>query len=347
MEKSSNQFESSYSRLQSVVQERLKIEWRYHRRPDIGRMESELNDLMNEYGELLRVVYRYGLVNELMNESKWYASVLASRGPGQDAFKLMVESWIIAINGIVKPPECHELTAPLQDLHSLIPSFFHESETTPVPNRLQDIQPFTDKLITGDRSGAKDILQNLMRKGMPPYETVTTMILPAMRDIGQRWEQNRLAIYEEHLATETLLRLLAGLSDDDPQHPKKNGMVFVSCVPHDKHQLVPLALSVYLELRQWNVLSLGTSLPGDQIALAVRNRKPAAVFLSLNMLSRLHEAVNTINLIRDELDHGMVFIGGHGADVGRAVLESAGAVVVRSFEEGHRLAYERLYGHAQ
>jgi methanogenic corrinoid protein MtbC1 len=173
---------------------------------------------------------------------------------------------------------------------------------------------------------------------MPPHELITHTILPGMVEIGRRWERNDLAIYEEHLATETIIRLLAGLSAGVPKIEHNKLSALVSCVPNDKHQLLPMALSEYLELRGWRVCSLGSSLPAEQIALAASTLKPNAIFLSLNMLSRLSDALDVLEKLHKDNSHCPIFIGGHGTFAGRLLLEEAQASVTQDFDEAHRLA---------
>ena len=69
-------------------------------------------------------VYRYDLAQALAQEAVWYASALAVRGPGKDAFSLLLESWIIAVQGIIKPPECNLLAEPIRELQTNLPILF-------------------------------------------------------------------------------------------------------------------------------------------------------------------------------------------------------------------------------
>lgn len=94
----------------------------------------------------------------------------------------------------------------------------------------------------------------------------------------------------------------------------------VSCAPGDEHHVVTLALSVYLEVRGWQVRNLGRSLPGEEIAAAAMALRPEVVFLSLTMLSRLEEAMAMVHLLNFLEPRPVMVLGGRGAGAARHLL---------------------------
>lgn len=331
-------FESNYNNLLALVLKRMEVELQYHKRSDLKKLEADLIEQLTEFGELLRVVYRYNLTNILPYEAAWYASALSSRGSVNDAFTLLIDSWIIAIQGVIKPPECNLLADPLQEIKINIKSIFSEAEQRRGHSPHIEITNFVDSIIIGDWITAQNQLTAKIANGVKSYELITKLILPAMVEIGSRWENNAIQIFEEHLATETIIRLLAGLSYTSKPEKDINRNALVSCVPNDRHQLVPMALTKFLELKGWRVVSLGNSLPADQIVLAAKKIKPDTIFLSLNMLSRLTDALDLISKLHQNNPEIKIFIGGNGAQLGKSLLQESNAIVIQSFEEAHQLA---------
>lgn len=338
LQSASNFFESNYNNLIALVLKRMEVELQYHNRADLKKLEFDLLDQFREFGELLRVVYRYNLINILPHEAAWFASSLSSRGSASDAFTLLIDSWIIAIQGVIKPPECNFLATPLKELKININSVFSEGMQRRGFPPNADITNLVNSLIAGDYIDAQKQLTSHIDNGVKSYELITKFILPAMVEIGRRWENNEIQIFEEHLATETIIRLLAGLSGIFKSEKKINRNALISCVPNDKHQLVPMALSIFLELKGWRVSSLGSSLPEDQIVLAVKKIKPDTIFLSLNMLSRLTDALELISRLHQSNPDIKIFVGGNGAQAGKSLLANANAIVIQSFTEAHQLA---------
>lgn len=339
-------FERDFDRLLAIVHERLEVQWRFHRRVDLARLEPDLMELRREFGSLLRVVYRYNLTDALAPEAAWYASALTSRGPGSDAFALLLDSWIVAIQGTIKPPECNVLAAPLQKLRAELPRVFSEAEKRRGATPAAEIGTLVASLIVGDFAGAWEQLRAGMASGTPPHELIVDLLLPAMAEVGRRWELNELAIFQEHLATETVHRLIGGMYGCSPAVEPLHRSALVACVPQEEHQTLPLALSAYLTLRGWNVRSLGRGLPVEQVVRAAGVLKPDAVFLSLSMLSRLNETLDLVARLRASASNYPVLIGGRGAAPACGLLEAAGAHVTQDFDEAHRWAQGGVASHA-
>ncbi len=339
-------FESHLPQLLALVEKRLELQRGFHGRADLPALDPDLFDLARELGLLLRVVYRYGLAEALEEESAWYASALSSRGPGRDALTLLLDSWIVAIHGVVKPPECDRLARPLQEVRSRVDRILSRIATPPSTLLPSGVHELVDRLVRGEKARAQGLLESRIAAGLAPHEAITDLLLPAMVEVGRRWEVGASGIWEEHLATETALGLLAGLAASARPREALPRLGLVGCVPNDEHQLAPAALSAYLELRGWNAPSLGRTLPAEQVVLAAEKLAPHAVFLSMNLLARLHDAVGLVGALRRSRPGCPVFVGGRRAATARTWLEEAGARVVDSFEEAHREATGELPDHA-
>jgi methanogenic corrinoid protein MtbC1 len=339
-------FESNYHNLLSIVLKRMELELHYHHPGDLEKLEPDLVELFQEFGKLLRVVYRHNLTDVLLREAVWYSSVLSSRGSAQDAFSLLLDSWIIAIQGLIKPPECDLLTEPLQELRNNLALISEEAKKRPLARPDDNVIMLVNHLIIGDQSGAEALLFSLIAQGIKPEELITRYVLSAMVEVGRRWESNELQIFEEHLASETIIRLLAGFFARFRPEKTLKRTALIGCVPEDSHQLVTMALATYLEIKGWRVASLGGSLPAEQFVMAARKIKPDAIFLSLNIVSRLTEALELVSLLCEAIPDGQVFVGGRGAQAGKRLLEASRAVVVKDFEEAHQLASGGNSNHA-
>jgi len=329
-------FEEYFDRLMALAHQRMEIEWTTHRRSDLQRLRPDLLEIHREFGALLRVVFRYGLEQALREEVIGYAMTLASRGSAHDALALVLDSWLLAIQGLIKPPECNGLAAPLKKLREDLPVLLRE---IPPLRSINDYAgEFMWRAVAGDLAGAENVVRARLAAGVPPWEVVPDLLLAAMSEIGIRWERNELMIYQEHLATEIVVRLLAGLPTIVSAVPSIGRKALISCAPDDHIQLVPMALAVYLELRGWRALSLGQGLPAEQIAAAAETLRPDAVFLSLAMVARLPGALETVERLVRLTAPPTVIVGGRGTLLGRQWLEGDGAIVTATFDEAHRRA---------
>ena len=334
-------FSSEFGNLSALVLKRLELEWHYHHRPDLERADQQLLEYAIEFGRLLNVVYRYQLLSALREECKWYAEVFGARGSSHDAFALVLESWIIAIQGLIKPPECNELARPIQSIRDDLEGLIDQVSTMRKASIKTSKPALLEKLICGDVRGAHEIISGIASELVSPDRLIVEVMLPAMAEVGQRWESNELEIFQEHLATEAIRSLLAGLTLMMTEAPKKTDAVaLVSCAPGDQHELIPLALASYLTIRGWSVKNLGVGLPADQIARAVAAFESKVLFLTFTMLSRLEDVLDVIAKVLGESEHCRIILGGRGAAPAKSILESRGALVALDFDDGFRLARE-------
>lgn len=335
-------FTTEFPQLSALVQKRIELEWQYHQRSnDTGIGLSELLTYADDFGKMLKVVYRYSLLNALQEEAKWYATVFSARGSGHLVFAALLESWIVSIQGLIKPPECNELSEPLQRLHRELPGILRKAADSLQTLAAEPPSPLVASLLRGDILVARDIVAGLLSEGSSLDRLITDLVLPAMADIGLRWEMHRVEIYQEHLATEAVRTLLVSIASMKQATQPSPPTALVSCVPGDKHDLVPLALWAYLEACGWSAKNLGTSLPADQIAKAVADLVPGAVFLVQTLLSQLDDALETIAMIRAVSPNCRVVVGGRGAEAARRIIEGAGATVAQNFAEACRITAGR------
>jgi methanogenic corrinoid protein MtbC1 len=340
-EPASHLFISEFGNLSAVVLKRLELEWRYHKRPDLAKADQQILQNALEFGRLLKVVYRHHLFSVLHEESQWYAGVFAARGSSHDVFELLLDSWIIAIQGVIKPPECNELAQPIRAIRDSLPLLItqaqQQSRTAPEPAVLL----LLESLVRGDVRGGREVLLGMAAKGTPPEKLIVEVMLPAMAEIGRRWELNEMEIFQEHLATEAIQSLLSGLPLlMTGAAPKQMPSALVSCVPGEEHALIPLALAAYLEFKGWPVKNLGRNLPSAQIVRAVSAFSPEVLFLTFTTISRLDEAMEVIEQCHAASIRCRIILGGRGAIATKAILEKTGALVASDFEQGFHLAAE-------
>ncbi|MBM9535859.1 cobalamin B12-binding domain-containing protein [Desulfobulbus alkaliphilus] len=324
-----------------MVLKRLELEWHYHQRPDLEQADQQLLQYAIEFGRLLNVVYRWHFFPALREECIWYAGVFGARGSNHDAFALVLDSWIMAIQGLLKPPECNELARPLQSIRDDLDRLIQEASARRKVS-IKTVNPaLLKKLIRGDVQGARKVIAEFAAEYVSPDRLIVEVMLPAMAEVGQGWQSNELEIFQEHLATEAIRGLLAGLTAMRPENrQERNAVALVSCGPGDAHELIPLALASYLTFRGWSVKNLGVGLPANQIARAVAAFEPNALFLTFTMLSRFEEVLDVIAQVHRASESCRVIVGGRGAVAARAVLEDRGVRVALDFDEGFRLAGE-------
>jgi methylmalonyl-CoA mutase cobalamin-binding subunit len=165
-----------------------------------------------------------------------------------------------------------------------------------------------------------------------PKQFVVALAHPLMVQIGELWEEGKLEVRHEHLATaciSTQLRLLLGMLDDDA---RGSPAVLLATLPREPHALALEMLAVYLAASHAEPRMLGADTPPEQIVAAARAFDVDAVGVSIPRGRGTGEAREQVLEMRRALPaRTELWLGGEGAlelELGRAPVR-----VARSFED--------------
>jgi DNA-binding transcriptional MerR regulator len=111
-----------------------------------------------------------------------------------------------------------------------------------------------------------------------PEDLILDVIGPVMAYFGQAWEDGRVSIATEHLATNYLRqRLLMWMISGPP--PRTLNPIVLACAPNEWHEGSLLILGALLRRRRWPVAYLGQAVPLPDLAGFVRDLNPSMVVL--------------------------------------------------------------------
>jgi MerR family transcriptional regulator, light-induced transcriptional regulator len=156
------------------------------------------------------------------------------------------------------------------------------------------------------------------------YGTNTVLvevILPVLRGIGDGWEEGRIAIAQEHFASNVLRGRLLGLSRG---WGRATGPVAVlACPPDERHDLALLMFDIALREAGWRIAFLGADTPISTIASATATVRPSAVVINAVSPTPFYAVEDELAALTRRTT---VAIGGAGAD--QALAERLGAVLL-------------------
>ena len=139
------------------------------------------------------------------------------------------------------------------------------------------VEPLVEALVGLDEEAAHAILDRLL--AALSVETASTMvILPALREIGRRWEDGEIGIAEEHFASNLirarLLALSRGWGGGGTHH------AILACPPGEQHDIGLIVFGLALRDRGWRITYLGSDTPPATIEEAARRIGPDAIVLT-------------------------------------------------------------------
>ena len=212
---------------------------------------------------------------------------------------------------------------------------------------MSDLQPpllerYVEAILRGARSEAIDLLA---REGarLTPAERIA-LIAEAQREVGQLWEENRVTIAEEHLATAISHLALARSFGDSPMARPNGKRVIVACVEGEQHELPARMAADTLELAGFEVLFLGANVQTDSLMRIVETRNPDLLALSIAMTFHTPALKNALQRLRTQFPSLPIAVGGHALSFNRTAALQAGASVTGTSAPELLEAARRLTG---
>ena len=165
----------------------------------------------------------------------------------------------------------------------------------------------------GDRRAAvRLILDEGLGAGVPVADLYLRVIQAAQREVGRLWEENRLTVAEEHLATATSQLVLAHLYPFLPREASNGRLVLIGCVAGELHEMGARVTADFFEMAGFEVRYLGANVPTDSLVAMARERPPDLVLLSATMSFHVPALREAVTRVREALgDHPVLAAGGH------------------------------------
>jgi DNA-binding transcriptional MerR regulator/methylmalonyl-CoA mutase cobalamin-binding subunit len=135
-----------------------------------------------------------------------------------------------------------------------------------------------------DETGAQRIIERLF-VAYTPVTVIRDVLLPYLRDVGERWAAGHLSVAQEHFASSFLhARLLAMARGWDRG---LGARVLLACAPGEQHTLGVIAFGVAMHALGWRVVYLGADTPMEMVAQAAAATEVDLVVLYAAMAQHL------------------------------------------------------------
>ena len=167
-------------------------------------------------------------------------------------------------------------------------------------------EPFLQAILAGDQRQASAIASGALRHGMPYlYRHITA----AMEQVGRLWQEGRISVADEHLATAVCETTIASLY---PRlaWPVGGPPAIVACLARERHQLGARMVADLLALDGWRVDFLGAGVPVPALIEMAISRKPVMIGLSAAMEQHLPAVAAAVEDLHRALPGVRVLVGG-------------------------------------
>lgn len=166
--------------------------------------------------------------------------------------------------------------------------------------------------LRGDQRGAEATLLASMGAGATLTEAAVRVVQPAMVEVGRLWQDNRITVAQEHLATALSQNAMARAYMQAAFAPPVGRKVMLACAAGNHHGLGLRMVSDAFETLGWDVSFLGTDVPTAALIQQVDSERPELLCLSLSLPAHLPLACGILERMRAELGNRcpVLLVGG-------------------------------------
>lgn len=165
--------------------------------------------------------------------------------------------------------------------------------------------------LSGNRREALRLLvDDGLLRGIPLQDIHLKVIQPAQYEIGRLWQENRISVAQEHLATAISQLALSHLYRHLPRDPSNGKVVMLSCVEGELHEVGARVASDFLEMAGFDVRFLGANVPTPHLVRMVREQTPDLLALSVTMTYHLPALRAAVDQVRAASPQLRIAVGG-------------------------------------
>ncbi len=172
-------------------------------------------------------------------------------------------------------------------------------------------QRYLQAQLAGDRHEAVRLLYDEgLRAGMPVKTLLLDVIQQAQYEIGRLWQENKISVADEHLATAISQLAMARLYPEAPRAPGLGRTVALACVEGELHDMGVRVAADMLEMEGFTVHCLGASVPTEHLIARMIADRPDLLLLSATMTFNLPALRAAIEAVRKAVPGLPVVAGG-------------------------------------
>ena len=169
---------------------------------------------------------------------------------------------------------------------------------------------YLDFLINGVKNSCSDIINALIDDNTDVKKIYSDMFQKSMYEIGSLWENNKISVSTEHLATAITERLMLLTFPKIVSSHKIGKKVIIANVENEYHQIGARMVYDTFEFNGWDSYFLGQSTPSNDILGMVDDISPDIIGISISMYFNLKNLKILVELIQSTCPKLQIIVGG-------------------------------------
>jgi corrinoid protein of di/trimethylamine methyltransferase len=191
---------------------------------------------------------------------------------------------------------------------------------------MEDLQKLYDAILTGNAKASKEVTQQALAAGTDPQDLVQKYMIPAMDEVGRRYEANEYFVPELLISARAMkaslefIRPLLAARGSEPA-----GRVVIGTVKGDLHDIGKNLVAAMLEGAGFEVIDLGVDVSPEKFITALNERKANLVAMSALLTTTMNSMKTTIEAFKAAGIRGNIKVMIGGAPVTEKYAEEIGA----------------------
>jgi methanogenic corrinoid protein MtbC1 len=160
-------------------------------------------------------------------------------------------------------------------------------------------ETYVNVQLRGDRRAALHFVDRLVHEGHSVADIQQHVIAAAQRQIGRMWEESRIGVAQEHMATAISQLALAQLYRYAQPLPARGRKVVVACVEGELHEFPARLVADALDLAGYDTRFLGADVPTGSLLAVLEQESPNLLALSITMPFHGAALLRQVKSVRD------------------------------------------------
>jgi methanogenic corrinoid protein MtbC1 len=165
-------------------------------------------------------------------------------------------------------------------------------------------------LLNGRRLEASNLCKAEVEKGTPIRVLYETILKPSLYDVGLLWEQNKITVATEHMATAIVEGILNELYHQVIPSKYIQKKVVLACDSNEEHQVGIKMVADIFESKGWESFFLGSGVPVDDLIKYIEEVKPHQIALSLSVYYNFKSFMEMVIRLRKHFPEISILVGG-------------------------------------
>jgi methanogenic corrinoid protein MtbC1 len=171
-------------------------------------------------------------------------------------------------------------------------------------------QRYLAALLAGERAECAGVVQELVAAGADLKDLYVHLFQRALYQVGELWEQQRISVAVEHLATAITERMLTLVQTQTFGGGARKHSIIIACVADEYHQLGGRMIADFCEFSGWRGYFLGADTPLPGLLRLIAERRPTLLGLSLSIYFNLPALLKALAAVGSAYPELPILVGG-------------------------------------